>query len=74
MANGRFVSTSIANDQALASLSMEAELIYLKTIPHLDRDGLITGVPGSLLGRLIERAACDVANRSVEVTIDVQDF
>jgi len=37
------VNTTIASDQRLNSLSIEAEYLYLKTIPHLDRDGLIYG-------------------------------
>lgn len=41
MANGRFVSRTIAMDKRLAQLSMPAEYLFLKTIPHLDRDGLI---------------------------------
>ena len=40
MAQGRFISRTIAIDPKLALLSETAELLYLKTIPHLDRDGL----------------------------------
>lgn len=43
MARGRMLSTTIAGDQRLNSLSIEAEYLFLKTIPHLDRDGLIYG-------------------------------
>lgn len=43
MARGRFISESVAKDMRLNSLSVEAELVYLMTIPHLDRDGLIEG-------------------------------
>lgn len=43
MARGRMLSTTIAGDQRLNSLSVEAEYLFLKTIPHLDRDGLIYG-------------------------------
>ena len=43
MARGRFISESVAKDLRLNSLSVEAELVYLMTIPHLDRDGLIEG-------------------------------
>ena len=43
MARGRFVATTIATDERLANLSLDAEYLYLKTIPHLDRDGLIDG-------------------------------
>jgi hypothetical protein len=50
MATGRFLSASIATDAQLAQLSPTAELLYLKCIPHLDRDGMITGQPLALLG------------------------
>lgn len=41
MANGRFISRTIATDKRLSQLSIEAEYLFLKTLPHLDRDGLI---------------------------------
>lgn len=52
MARGRFISTSVATDARLNSLSVEAELVYLMTIPHLDRDGLIEGDPNVLWGKV----------------------
>lgn len=63
MASGRFLSASIATDAQLAQLSGTAELLYLKCIPHLDRDGMITGNPMALLGmvapmRFSEMSAC----------------
>lgn len=48
MPNGRFLSTSVRFDRRLNGLSLEAEYVYLKTIPHLDRDGLIWGDPNLL--------------------------
>lgn len=50
MARGRFLSESIAKDIRLNSMSVEAELVYLMTIPHLDRDGLIEGDTDILYG------------------------
>lgn len=50
MARGRFISESVAKDMRLNSLSIEAELVYLMTIPHLDRDGLIEGDTDLLFG------------------------
>lgn len=50
MARGRFLSDTVAKDTKLNSLSVEAELVYLMTIPHLDRDGLIEGDPDVLWG------------------------
>lgn len=50
MARGRFISESVAKDARLNSLSVEAQLVYLMTVPHLDRDGLIDGDPDVLWG------------------------
>lgn len=50
MARGRFISESVAKDARLNSLSVEAQLVYLMTVPHLDRDGLIEGDPDVLWG------------------------
>lgn len=50
MASGRFLSHTIATDPQLARLSMAAELLFLKCIPHLDRDGICTTDPLALLG------------------------
>lgn len=52
MASGRFLSVSVAEDGKLSKLSVTAEYIYLKAIPHLDRDGLITGKPGLIYSRV----------------------
>lgn len=52
MASGRFISKTVAHDPALARLTLAAETLYLKAIPHLDRDGLITGQPLALLGMI----------------------
>lgn len=52
MARGRMVNTTIAEDAEFNGLSLEAQLIYLRTIPHLDRDGLINGHPSILWGKV----------------------
>ena len=49
MATGRFLSATVATDHQVAMLSIEAEALYLRAIPHLDRDGLLTGDPMRLL-------------------------
>ena len=49
------LSQSVATDKKLNSLSIEAELLYLKTIPHLDRDGLILGDPMLLWAKVCPR-------------------
>src|SRR5262247_3985827 len=43
MAQGRMLSQTIAEDEELNRCSEDAALFYLHTLPHLDRDGLVTG-------------------------------
>jgi hypothetical protein len=50
MARGRFLSTSVGTDDRLNHLSLQAQLLFLLTIPHLDRDGLCDGRPEVLWG------------------------
>lgn len=52
MADRRMLSATVAEDEELNRLSIEAQLLFLMTIPHLDRDGLITGNPRVLFGRV----------------------
>jgi hypothetical protein len=51
MAQGRMLSKASSEDEALNRCSLEAHLLYVQTLPHLDRDGLVTGRP-LLLWRL----------------------
>lgn len=55
MARGRMLNQTVATDKKLNSLSIEAELLYIKTIPHLDRDGLILGDPMLLWAKVCPR-------------------
>lgn len=48
MARGRMVNTTIALDPEFNAMSAEAQLCFLRTVPHLDRDGLIIGQPAAL--------------------------
>lgn len=48
MARGRMLSTETAIDPDLNALSLGAFALYLATIPHLDRDGLIDAHPVKL--------------------------
>lgn len=48
MANGRFVSRSISTNEQLGAVSIEADFLFGRCIPHLDRDGRITGNPALL--------------------------
>lgn len=52
MAAGRFISISVAEDVRLNNISVEAQMMYLMTVPHLDRDGIINGNPSVLRGRV----------------------
>lgn len=55
MARGRMVAITVATDKRLNSLSEEAELVFLKTVPHLDRDGIIIGDPVLLAAQVCPR-------------------
>lgn len=48
MANGRFISKSISYDERLNELSLLSHFLYVQCIPHLDRDGLLTGERGAI--------------------------
>lgn len=52
MAQGRFLSQSVAESQQLARLSPWAEILFYRCIPHLDREGRITGDPRLLKARV----------------------
>lgn len=45
MPNGRFLSRSIAVSEQLSKVSLEADYLFTKCIPHLDVDGRMTGNP-----------------------------
>lgn len=53
MASGRFLSAAVSEDFRLNSLSLEAQLVYLMAIPHLDVDGIMSGHP-----TLVHAKAC----------------
>ena len=55
MARGRMLATTIADDKRFNALPVDAALVYLMTIPQLDRDGLILGEPMSLWGQVCRR-------------------
>jgi hypothetical protein len=48
MATGRMLNKSISIDPEFNTMSVDARELFLKTIPHLDRDGLIAGHPSKL--------------------------
>lgn len=37
------VNASISDDEAFNEMSIDAQFMFMRTLPHLDRDGLITG-------------------------------
>lgn len=45
MAQGRFISRAIAHSQQLARVSLLADHLFTKCIPHLDVEGRMTGDP-----------------------------
>lgn len=45
MAEGRFLSKSIATSRKLKSVSLEADYLFKSIIPHMDREGRIDGDP-----------------------------
>lgn len=55
MARGRMLSTNVARDPELNALSCNAMLLYLMTIPHLDRDGMVDADPTLLWATVAPR-------------------
>lgn len=55
MAQGRMLNKSVATDKALNTLSIEAHFLYMMTVPHLDRDGLILGDAPVLFATAVPR-------------------
>ena len=53
MAKGRMLNRTAAVDKELNGCSVEAHLLFLMSIPHLDRDGLIAGEPMQHLGTVL---------------------
>jgi hypothetical protein len=46
------LSQSIAEDIEFNEMGMEAQLMYMRAIPFLDRDGLVNGHPSILFGKI----------------------
>ena len=53
MAVGRMLNRTVGLDQELNSVSIEAQLLFLMSIPHLDRDGLLIGEALPHLGTVL---------------------
>lgn len=52
MAEGRFISRNIAFSEQLGQISMEADYLFMRMLPHLDCEGRITGSPTSIRARV----------------------
>lgn len=52
MARGRMINQTIAEDLEFNEMSIEAQLMFVRAIPFLDRDGLINGHPSILFGKI----------------------
>ena len=52
MAEGRFISRNIAFSEQLGQVSMEADYLFMRMLPHLDCDGRLAGSPTSIRARV----------------------
>lgn len=53
MPDGRMMSRSITTSEQLGSVSLEADFLFGRCVPHLDRDGRMSGNPD-----LLKAAVC----------------
>jgi hypothetical protein len=60
MPDGRFLSKTVATDEPLNRLTWQAQAVYMMTVPHLDRDGLITGHPLLLMAQVAPLRAAEL--------------
>jgi hypothetical protein len=64
MPDGRFVSRGISQSEQLAAASFEADYLFGRCIPHLDRDGRMSGHPA-----LVKSQACPLRKEITEAMI-----
>jgi len=62
MPSGRLLSKTVATDKSLNRLSLQAQAVYMMTIPHLDRDGLIIGEPLLLMAQVAPLRAAELVS------------
>ena len=67
MPAGRFLSKTIATNKPLNRLSWQAKAVYMMTIPHLDRDGLITGEPLLLMAQVAPLCAAELVSTMADL-------
>lgn len=53
MPDGRFLSKTIANDWELNSVSLEADYLFIRCVPHLDVEGRMPGHPSEVRGTAV---------------------
>lgn len=52
MARGRMISCAIATDEDFNNMSVDAQFLFMRAVPHLDRDGLVSGTLNSLWAKI----------------------
>jgi hypothetical protein len=62
MPTGRLLSKTVSTDKSLNRLSWQAQTVYMMTIPHLDRDGLIIGEPLLLMAQVAPLRAAELVS------------
>ena len=67
MPTGRFLSKTVSTDKSLHRLSWQAKAVYMMTIPHLDRDGLITGEPLLLMAQVAPLCAAELVSTMADL-------
>ena len=75
MAEGRFLSKSIARDWELNHVSLEADYLFTRCVPHLDREGRVTGHPGELKAMVVpvrEEMTVEVIDRCLAELADAE--
>jgi hypothetical protein len=83
MPAGRFISKSIAVNKQLRRVSLEADFLFTRCIPHLDRDGRLEGEPEivkaivcplrpEMTAAVIERALQELNDAELVVWYEVQ--
>lgn len=65
MPDGRFLSKSIAYSAQVGSVSLEADYLFMRMIPHLDSAGRMTGEPMS-----VKALCCPLRN---ELTVQIAE-
>jgi len=65
MPEGRFLSKSVAHDLELNTVSLEADYLFTRCIPHLDREGRMPGHPSQVKGM-----ACPMRRELTEQVVD----